>query len=423
MIWDRISANRDRESNWCVALREKLTWDFCTRLDKPGYYADGGGLYLNVKADGRKYWCFRWRDRHQRYPTGKSAGMGKLREKGLGRAGKYDVTLEEARRLAGECRKLVQAGQDPISQPQTATLSATPPATLTFADCLTACIEMRKATWQNEKSARQWSSSLHRHAAALLPLPVTAIDANLVMRCIEPIWEEKTETAMRVRQRIESVLDWAAEHGHRTGENPARWHGNLDRALARPARLKATGKPQPLHHGQIASFMKKLRAVESLVAKALELQILTAARPGDAVGARWDEFRLKGAVWTLPAERAANHREQTIPLSLPALHLLKALPQTSDFVFPGRNPGTCMTTAAGMKLLKSLQPGLTQQGFRSTFREWATRESGFPAEVIELALNKQAAGMAEAASLRSDLIAQRARLMRDWAAFCGCDSD
>ncbi|MFC1740707.1 tyrosine-type recombinase/integrase [Pseudomonadota bacterium] len=404
-------------------MREKLTWDFCTQVDKPGYYADGGGLYLNVKAGGRKYWCFRWRDRHQRYPSGKSAGMGKLREKGLGRAGRHDVTLEEARRLAGECRKLVQTGQDPISQPQAATLTAPQPATLTFADCITACIEMRKPTWQNQKSAWQWNNSLHRYAAALLPLPVTAIDANLVMTCIEPIWEEKTETAMRVRQRIESVLDWATEHGHRAGENPARWRGNLDGALPKPARLKATSKPEPLAYKQVASFMNRLRAIDSLAARALELQILTAARPGDVVGAKWDEFRLKGAVWTLPAERAANHREQTIPLSLPALSLLKALPQTSVFVFPGRTTGTSMTTAAGMKLLKSLQPGLTQQGFRTTFRQWAASESGFPAEVIELALNNQPAGMAEAASLRSDLIAQGARLMRDWAAFCESDTE
>lgn len=403
-------------------MREKLTWDFCIQVEKPGYYADGGGLYLNVKADGRKYWCFRWRDRHQRYPSGKSAGMGKLREKGLGRAGRLDVTLEEARRLAGECRKSVKAGKDPISQSQAATLtSSLQPATLTFADCLTACIEMRKPGWQSEKSARQWSSSLHTYAAPLLPLPVTAIDASLVLTCIEPIWEKKTETAMRVRQRIESVLEWAADHGHRAGENPACWRGNLDRVLAKPARLKAAAKPEPLAYRQIAPLIMKLRAIDSLAAKALELQILTAARPGDVVGAQWEEFRLKGAVWALPAERAANHREQTIPLSLPALRLLKDLPQTSAFVFPGRSPGTFMTTAAGMKLLKSLQPGLTQQGFRSTFKEWAARESGFPTEVIELALNKQAAGMADAASLRSDLIAQRAHLMRDWSTFCESD--
>ena len=400
-------------------MREKLTWDFCIQVDKAGYYADGGGLYLNVKASGRKYWCFRWRDRHQRYPSGKSAGMGKLREKGLGRAGRHDVTLEEARRLAGECRKSVQIGKDPISQSQAAALtSSLQSATLTFADCLTACIEMRKPRWQNEKSARQWSSSLHTYAAPLLPLPITVIDARLVLTCIEPIWEKKTETAMRVRQRIESVLEWAADHGHRAGENPARWRGNLDRVLPKPARLKATAKPEPLAYMQIAPFMKKLRANTSLAARALELQILTAARPGDAFGARWDEFRLKGAVWTLPAERASNHREQTIPLSLSALNLLKALPQTSGFVFPGRSPGTFMTTAAGMKLLKSLQPGLTQQGFRTTFRNWAASESSFSSEVIELALNNQSAGMAEAASLRSDLIAQRACLMRDWAEFC-----
>jgi integrase len=401
-------------------MREKLSEEFCSSVEQAGYYADGGGLYLNVKQDGRKYWCFRWRDRHARYTTPKSSGVGKLREKGLGRYGKYDVSLPEARELAGACRKLLRRGKDPIEQARQraggdAAKTITSPS---FAECVTRYVHAHQSAWGNENQAQQWSSTLNRHAAPLLTLPVAVINEEHVLGCLEPIWRSKTETATRVRQRIESVLDWAAECNYRNAENPARWRGNLDRVLPQPTRLKEPKPRAALHYQKLNSFMGELRSVDSLAARALELQILTATRPGDVVEAQWTEFGLKGAVWTIPARRFRANLEHTVPLSPPALALLKDLPRSSEYIFPGRSGSGSMTTAAGMKLLKTLQPGITQQGFRTTFREWAANQTDYPAEVIAHALGPQSKDMAAAAHFRSDLIAQRARLMSDWAIFC-----
>jgi integrase len=401
-------------------MREKLTEEFCADTQQPGYYADGGGLYLNVKQDGRKYWCFRWRDRQIRYTTPKSSGVGKLREKGLGRYGKYDVTLAEARELAGGCRKMLRQGQDPIQQGRQASSNgiSQPIDSPTFGECVARYINAHQSAWRNEKQAQQWSSTLNQYAAELLTLPVAVIDAEHVLKCLKPIWTLKTETATRVRQRIESVLDWAAECHWRHGANPARWRGHLDSVLPRPTRLKESKPRAALHYRKLSTLMIKLRSVDSLAARALELQILTATRPGDVVTAQWSEFGLKGALWTIPARRFKTNHEHTVPLSPPALELLKNLRRSSEYVFPGRSGCVGMTTAAGMKLLKQLQPGITQQGFRKTFRDWAVNQSVYPAEVIAHALGPQSKDMAAAAYLRSDLIAKRVRLMRDWAIFC-----
>jgi len=386
-----------------------LTETFCIETKKAAYYGDGGGLYLIVKPDGRKYWCYRWRDRQARYTTGKSAGVGKLREKGLGRFGEHDVSLKQARELAGDCRYLVKQGKDPIAdgrwQP-------------TFHECALRYINQQKSRWSNEKHARQWISTLNTHAAQLMPVHVDDIDTQLVLSCLEPIWTGKTETATRVRQRIESVLDWAIVRKYRNSDNPARWRGNLNKHLPRPAKLNRPVERACLDYRRVGEFMERLRTVDSLAARALELQILTATSPGDVVTARWSEFGLVGEVWIIPARRTSTSCEHTVPLSQPALQLLKNLPQVSEYVFPGRATAKCMTTAAGMKLLKNLQPGITQQGFRATFRDWAADQADYPREVISHAMGPKSRDDAEAAYFRSDLIAQRARMMRDWAEYC-----
>ena len=402
-------------------MREKLATPFCTETQKSGYHADGGGLYLNVKPNGRKYWCFRWRDRQAHYTTEKSKGVGKLRERGLGPFGAYDISLQEARRLAGECRQLVRQGKDPIAEAHGNSRETTPARTsaLTFEMCATRYIDTHKAGWSSEKHAAQWSSTLKKYAAPVMTFPVADIDTSLVFFCLEPIWTSKTETATRVRQRIEAVLDWATDHKFRSGENPARWRGHLDKLLPNPTRLKKVQQRPALDYQQAGAFMSRLRAVDSLAARSLELQILTATRPGEVVGARWSEFGLMGKVWTIPAERMKTNREHTIPLSPQAVTLLKRLPQTSEFVFPGVSLKKGMTTAAAMKLIKQIKPGITAQGFRSTFRDWATNQTDYPREVIEHAMANQLKEKAEAAYFRSDLIARRVRLMRDWADFCG----
>jgi len=401
-------------------MREKLAAAFCTKTHKSGYHADGGGLYLNVKPNGRKYWCFRWRDRQAHYTTEKSKGVGKLRERGLGPFGDYDISLPEARRLAGECRQLVRQGKDPIAEAHGNSRGTTSEraSALTFGMCATRYIDTHKTGWRNEKHAAQWSSTLNKYAAPVMAFPVADIDTSLVLFCLEPIWTSKTETATRVRQRIEAVLDWATARKFRSGENPARWRGHLDKLLPKPTRLKKVRQHPALDYQQAGTFMSRLRAVDSLAARSLELQILTATRPGEVVGARWSEFGLKGKVWTITAERMKAGKEHTIPLSPQAVTLLKQLPQTNEFVFPGVSLKKGMSTAAVMKLIKQIEPGITAQGFRSTFRDWATDQTDYPREVIEHAMAHQLKDKAEAAYFRSDLIARRARLMTDWAKFC-----
>ena len=402
-------------------MRDKLTESFCAEAKKPGYHADGGGLYLNVKLDGRKYWCFRWRDRHARYTTEKSRGVGKLREKGLGPFGEYDISLPEARKLAGECRQLLRQGKDPIAEAHR-NARKTPldlANELTFGVCATRYINANKEDWRNEKHAAQWSASLSKHAAPIMSLPVADVDTASVLSCLEPIWTSKTETATRVRQRIETVLDWATARRFRSGENPARWRGHLDRLLPRPTKLKKVEHRPALDFQQVGDFMSRLRVIDSLAASALELQILTAARPGEVVGARWSEFGLKGKIWTIPTHRIKADREHIIPLSPQAVKLLKALPQTTEFVFPGVSLKKGMSTAAVMKLIKQIEPGITAHGFRSTFQDWAADQTAYPREVIEYAIARQLKDKAGDARLRSDLIARRAQLMRDWANYCG----
>lgn len=377
---------------------------------EPGRYADGGGLYLWIKPDGRKTWTFRWRDKI----------TSKLREAGLGSVTNQRVTLKMARERADEYRDMVWRGLDPIEekrkriQEARAALSSR----MIFSDCMTRYIDAHKASWRNKKHTAQWSSTLNTYADPLMNLPVADIDTSLVLQCIEPIWTTKTETATRVRQRIEAILDWATARKFRKGENPARWRGHLDTLLAKPTKLKNVVHRAALDYHQTGTFMVKLREVSSMASKALELQILTATRPGEVVGAMWTEFNLKGKVWTIPAERMKANKEHTIPLSPQAVKLLRKIPKVTEFVFPGVKLNKGMTTAAGMNLLKRIQPGITAHGFRSTFRDWAADQTAYAREVIEHAMAHQLKDKAEAAYFRSDMIEKRTRLMNDWEKFC-----
>lgn len=391
-------------------MREKLTPIGVVKQTKPGRFADGGGLYLYVKPDGRKTWVFRWRDRETQ----------KLREKGLGTYGSRDVTLSEARDLAAVCRRQVRDGDDPIAVARQKKKEAilARQNTITFKECTKQYIDAHKAAWKNQKHTSQWSNTLNTYAASLMPLPVAEISDELILGCLEPIWRSKTETATRVRQRIERVLDWATTRKYRSGENPARWRGHLSTLLPMPSKLRKVEHRPALEYSQIGAFMSRLHKVDSMAAHALELQILTATRPGETVGASWTEFDLNKGVWTIPPERMKADKEHTIPLSPPALALLKRLPRVSGFVFPGVSQDKHLTTAAGMKLLKRIEPGITAHGFRSTFRDWTADETNFPREVCEAALAHQIKDKAEAAYKRKTQFAKRSKLMSAWAKYC-----
>lgn len=397
-----------RELNKLTALKVK-------RTIKPGRYGDGGGLYLLVQPNGNRSWVFRWRDRL----------TGKLRDKGLGPA--WDISLEQARDKAKLCREQVRNGGDPIEDARTAitTKRLELAKRMTFAECAEKYIEAHKAGWRNDKHAAQWTSTLKTYAEPINPLPVAAIDTALVLKCLEPYWASKTETMTRVRQRIESVLDWARVRDYRTGENPARWKGHLDALLPQRSKVQKVEHRAALPYTGMGAFMAKLRNRTGLAAKALELQILTATRPGEAAGAQWVEFDLEGAQWIIPGERMKAGKEHRIPLSDAAVTLLRSLipmvkgkPVTpAGNVFPGVK-GRPLTTAAGMALLKEMKAEVTAHGFRSTFRDWAGETTKFPREVIEAAMAHRLKDAAEAAYARGDMLERRRHLMADWAAYC-----
>jgi integrase len=391
-------------------MREKLTATGIAKQTKSGRYADGGGLYLLVKPDGRKTWVFRWRDRV----------TGKLRDKGLGAYGKHDVTLAEARQVAGDCRRMVRNNKDPIEEARQTLLDAklAYAKQLTFGDCISRYVDAHRAGWKNPKHTIEWPASLDRYASKLKDLPVAAIDTGLVVQCIEPLWATKTETMTRVRQRIEAVLAWATVRGYRSGNNPAQWRNHLDKLLPAPNKLRNVQHLAALPYTEVGAFMAKIRAKDSLAAKALELQILTASRPGEVVGATWDEYDLKAKVWTIPKDRMKADKEHEIPLTPQAIKLLGKLPRGCDFVFPGVSLKKGLSTAAAMKLIKELHPGITAHGFRSTFREWSGDQTSYPREVIEHALAHQLKDKAEAAYYRKSQFPKRVKLMKSWAAYC-----
>ena len=374
---------------------------------KPGMHADGGLLYLLVKPDGRRSWIFRYRDRI----------TSKLRDMGLGPA--WDVGLSEARERATELRRMLRDGQDPLAVKHALKADARTQhdKRMAFGRCAELYIEVHRSGWKNPKHAAQWDSTLRTHCAPIWKLQVDTIDTAQVMKCLDPIWTTKTETASRLRGRIESVLAWATVRGLRKGDNPAAWRNHLDQLLPARSKVQKVEHRAALPYADAAAFMAELRQRDTLAARVLELQILTATRPGEAAGAQWAEFDLQDAVWTIPGDRMKAGKEHRIPLAPAVMRLLKALPQVDGNLFPGVK-GKPITTEAAMKLLKELRPGLTAHGFRSTFRDWAAEQTSHAREIIEHAMAHQLKDAAEAAYQRGDMLRRRAVLMKDWASYC-----
>lgn len=270
-------------------------------IKTPGRYGDGDGLYLYVSKSGNRSWVFRYRDRV----------TGKLRDRGLGPA--RDVTLEKARESAKAARGELRAGIDPIDARKAARFEAQRERlqAITFGQCTNRYIESHRAAWRSAKHADQWRSTLDTYAAALLPRPVADVDDALVLEALEPIWTTKTETATRVRQRIEAVLDWATARQYRRGDNPARWRGHLDHLLPKPNKLKEVQPRAALPYTDAPSFFSRLRREGGMSSIALQLQILTATRPGEVVGAQWKEFDLGKLTWTIPGDRMKAGKAHT----------------------------------------------------------------------------------------------------------------
>lgn len=379
-----------------------------------GMYADGGGLYLQASDDGRggvtKSWIYRF------------TLNGRTREMGLGPL--HTVGLSDARRKALECRRLRLEGIDPIEarhlQRRKAQLEAV--SSITFKECAQAYIRAHKAGWRNAKHAAQWTATLEDYAYPILgKLSVQSIDAASVMKVIEPIWANKTETASRIRGRIEAIIDWATARGFRKGENPARWRGHLENLLPKRAMVRRVEHHPALPYADIGVFVAKVRHQEGVSAAALEFAILTATRTAEVIGARWSEIDLAEKFWTIPADRIKTGREHRIPLSKPALAILRRINEirNGDFVFPGAKRGEPLSSMALLMLLRRMKRSdLTVHGFRSTFRDWAAERTNFPREVAEMALAHAVSDKVEAAYRRGDLFQLRRQLMDAWARQC-----
>ncbi len=382
-----------------------------TKETKPGYFGDGGGLWLQISKAGTKSWVFRF----------KSPLTEKAREMGLGSINTY--SLAEARSRAAEVRKIVSAGRDPISERDAdrQRIKLTTAMAMTFDECADAYIEAHRAGWKNPKHVTQWENTLATYASPVIgSLPVASVDMPLALKILEPIWTTKNETASRLRGRIEAVLDWATVRGYRSGDNPARWKGHLDKVLPAPNKVQKVKHHPALPYAQVGEFMAALRNCEGIAAKALEFTILTAARSGEVRGAEWQEIDLRAKTWTIPAERMKAGKEHRIPLSDAAVKLLQLMPRLKDVahVFPSPQ-NTALSDMSLMAVLRRMgRKDLTVHGFRSTFRDWAGETTPFPREVIEHALAHQLRDKAEAAYQRGDLLVKRERLMQTWADYC-----
>lgn len=374
-------------------------------VTRAGRHSDGGGLYLYVDDAGAKRWLylFRW--------------QGKRSEMGLGSA--LQVSLARARAKAAEARAIVADGGNPIaarSQAREERLKM--PTFSAFANTLLP--ELCKG-FRNEKHRAQWSSTLKSHAAALSDLPLDAIATDHVLKALTPIWHSKPETASRVRGRIERVLDAAKARGliKSPWENPARWRGHLSNLLPKRQKL-SRGHHAALAYQDVPAFIRKLQSRKSTAARALELAIYCASRSGEVLGAQWNEFDLEEGVWIIPASRMKAGRAHRVPLSPPALALVRDMQQarSGDFVFPGQKAARPLSNMAmEMQLRRMKQSEITVHGFRSSFRDWAGEATGFPREVAEAALAHVVGDQTERAYRRGDALEHRRKLMNAWAQF------
>lgn len=373
------------------------------------------GLHLQVLPSGGRSWVLR-------VTVGEHAGNGAQRRREIGLGGYPEVTLAMAHEKARAVRGQIRQGRDPVVERSAArkALRQAASAEITFSEAAKRYIAIHEGGWRNAKHVAQWRSTLETYAAPVMgTLSIRDVSDEHVRRILEPIWASKTETAVRLRGRIEKVLDWAIARRYRDGPNPARWKGHLETMLAMPSKVAVKDHHQALVILDVPEFMAQLRGQHGIGARALELAILTAARSGEVRGAKWDEFELIEGIWTIPAARMKAGKEHRVPLSGPALALLKKLDVVKDeaLVFPSPRGGQLsdMTLTA---VLRRLKIPAVPHGFRSTFRDWAAEKTDHAREVAEMALAHAIESKVEAAYRRGDLIQKRRLLMEDWAAFC-----
>ena len=389
------------------------------RLVKPGLHFVGGvdGLGLQVLPTGGRTWVLRM-----------MIG-GKRRSMGLG--GFPDVPLTQARDAARQARAKVKLGIDPIDEAHSnaSQLKAQQATAFTFEQCANAFKKAKEPEWKSVVHGKQWISTMETHVFPLMgSLLVRDIELAHVMAVLQPIWTSMTETASRVRGRIEVVLDWATTSGYRSGENPARWRGHLSNLLAAPKKIKNEQHYAAVPVWEMGAFMDDLKSHEGMGARALEFAALTAARSGEVRSVVWSEINLKAKIWTAPKEKMKNKIEHRKPLSDAAIELLESLPrfEGADLVFLSPR-GKKLSDMTLSKLMRRMAYQAVDgrmcvpHGLRSTFRDWAAEYTGFASEVSEACLAHSKADKTEAAYFRSDLLEKRIRLMAEWSKFCAME--
>jgi len=377
---------------------------------KAGRFHDGDGLYLRVKPSGAKSWLLRYEI------------AGRERWMGLGKTSAF--TLKEARRRAREQRQLLADHVDPIDHRRAARAkeAAAKASSITFTEAAQRFFDQHEGGWRNAKHRQQFINSLQSYAFPVIGnMPVGEIDAKAVLRVIDPIWMSKTETASRVRGRIERILDWCTVRGHRLGDNPARWKGFLSEALPDRSQVARVDHHAALPYRDVPGFMQQLRAREGMAARALEFTILTVARTNEVIGAKWSEIDLGTKMWTVPAGRMKGGRRHVVPLSARAAELLQALPKedADGFIFVGPREGSGLSNMSMTAVLRRMGYGhVTVHGMRSAFRDWAAEQTNFAREVAEMALAHAVGDKVEQAYRRGDLFGKRQKLAELWSRFC-----
>ena len=377
---------------------------------QPGMYGDGGGLWLQITGPAWRSWIFKF------------TLNGRRREMGLGPL--TDVSLPEARTEALRCRKLVREGVDPIERrkAERAARTAANARVMTFDECLGAYLAAHRASWRNERHRKFWDAPLRQEISPVLgKLPVAHIDTPIIMRALGPMWRRIPTTASRVRERIESILDWATVSGYRAGENPARWRGHLEHLLPAARKIAPIVHHPAMRYQDVPAFMAKLRAVDGTPARVLEFAILTATRSGEGRGATWDEVDLDTATWVIPGPRMKAGREHRVPLSPRVVEIVMANRHAArgGLMFIGRGGGPVADVSLRYTLKSMGHGDVTVHGFRSAFRDWCGEQTNYPREIAEAALAHRVGDETENAYRRGDALEKRRRLMTAWADFCG----
>ena len=395
-------------------MKRTLTDTFCKNIKKSGMHADGNGLYLRVQPSNRdpnhvtKSWLLRW-------------GAGGKNTMGLG---SYPtISILKARELAAEAKQKIATGIDPrVERKSVLAAVQAQRNVLTFRDACKKYIEKESPSWKNAKHAQQWTNTLEAYVLPTIgDKACEDISHQDVMNILQPIWSTKTETASRVRARIENILDWATVYGYRTSDNPARWKGKLEHTLTPINKRKSVKHHPALPYSEVPAFMHRLKGMNSNSSKALQFTIMTACRTKEVIGAKWSEINFETNIWVIPSERMKAEKEHWVPLSKEAIDLLKKLDtaQVSDYLFPSiqrtKNP---MSNMAMLNLLERMErKDITVHGFRSSFRDWGAEATDFNREELEHALAHQIADQSEAAYQRGKMLNKRIELMNAWGKY------